>query len=171
MKMLHWEVPSIIDLNDISDELSNIYDKFSSSDINLNEKLDRFNLINKILNKHSLNSSSELPSFSANLKSEIDLYENFEIEKKQIHKKISELKEKLLKKAGSLTKSRNKIIPGFEKEVIRILKTLGMPHALFKVELNTLKSEISGFDDTLSTANTNIHECTENISSNILEPL
>ena len=38
-----------------------------------------------------------------NLKSEIELYENFEIEKK-IHKKISEFKEKLLKKAGSLTK-------------------------------------------------------------------
>lgn len=141
---------SIIDLNDISDELSNIYDKFSSSDINLNEKLDRFNLINKILNKHSLNSSSELPSFSANLKSEIELYENFEIEKKQIHKKISELKEKLLKKAGSLTKSRNKIIPGFEKEVIRILKTLGMPHALFKVELNTLKDfSLNGIDEVI----------------------
>ena len=70
-------------------------------------------IINKILNKHSLNSSNELPSFSANLKSEIELYENFEIEKKQIHKKIFELKEKLLKKAGSLTKSRNKIFPDF----------------------------------------------------------
>ena len=79
---------SIIDLNDISDELSNIYDKLSSSNINLNEKLDRFNLINKILNKHSLNSSNELPSFSANLKSEIQLYENFEIEKNKYTKKF-----------------------------------------------------------------------------------
>ena len=156
---------SIIDLNDISDELSNIYDKFSSSDINLNEKLDRFNLINKILNKHSLNSSSELPSFSANLKSEIELYENFEIEKKQIHKKISELKEKLLKKAGSLTKSRNKIIPDFEKEVIGILKTLGMPHALFKVELNTLKDfSLNGIDEVIFKFSSNPGVVTQDIS-------
>jgi len=35
------------------------------------------------------------------------------------------------------------------------------------IELNTLKSEISGFDDTLSTANTNINESTDNISSSV----
>ena len=34
-------------------------------------------------------------------------------------------------------------------------------------ELNTLKSEISGFDDTLSAASTNINESTESISSSV----
>ena len=34
-------------------------------------------------------------------------------------------------------------------------------------ELNTLKSEISGFDDTLSTASNNINESTDNISSSV----
>ena len=35
------------------------------------------------------------------------------------------------------------------------------------VELNTLKSEISGFDDTLSSASTNINESTDSISSSV----
>ena len=35
------------------------------------------------------------------------------------------------------------------------------------VELNTLKSEITGFDDTLSSASNNINESTENISSSV----
>ena len=35
------------------------------------------------------------------------------------------------------------------------------------IELNTLKSEISGFDDTLSTASNNINESTDNISSSV----
>jgi hypothetical protein len=35
------------------------------------------------------------------------------------------------------------------------------------VELNTLKSEISGFDDTLSAASTNINESTDGISTSV----
>ena len=35
------------------------------------------------------------------------------------------------------------------------------------IELNTLKSEISGFDDTLSTASNNINESTDSISSSV----
>ena len=35
------------------------------------------------------------------------------------------------------------------------------------IELNTLKSEISGFDDTLSTASSNINESTDSISSSV----
>ncbi len=35
------------------------------------------------------------------------------------------------------------------------------------IELNTLKSEISGFDDTLSTASNNINESTDSVSSSV----
>ena len=51
---------SIIDLNDISDELSNMYDDFSNNSFNYQEKTDRYDLTNKIINKHQLKSSNEI---------------------------------------------------------------------------------------------------------------
>jgi len=41
----------------------------------------------------------------------------------------------LIVNSSLLTKSRLKTIPFFEKEITKLLKTLGMPHAIFKVKL------------------------------------
>ena len=126
---------SIIDLNDISDELSNMYDDFSNNSFNYQEKTDRYDLINKILNKHQLKSSNEIQNLIEKLEKEINKFENFEKEQSKITSEINKFEKLLFTKSNFLTKSRNNIIPNFEKEIINLLITLGMPHAIFKVKM------------------------------------
>ena len=126
---------SIIDLNDISDELSNMYDDLSNNSFDYQEKTDRYDLINKILKKHQLKSSNEIQNLIEKLEKKINKYENFEKEQSKITSQINMFKKLLFTKSSSLTKSRNKIIPNFEKEIINLLITLGMPHAIFKVKM------------------------------------
>ena len=125
---------SIIELNDIADELSNMYDDFSNNSFNYQEKTDRYDLINKILKKHQLKSSNEIQNLIEKLEKEINKYENFEKEQLKIISEINKVEKLLLAKSQSyFTKSRNKIIPNFEKEIINLLMTLGMPHAFSKL--------------------------------------
>ena len=130
---------SIIELNDIADELSNMYDDFGNNSFNYQEKTDRYDLINKILKKHQLKSSNEIQNFIEKLEKEINKYENFEKEQLKIISEINKVEKLLLAKSHSLTNSRNKIIPNFEKEIINLLMTLGMPHAFFKVKMEKSK--------------------------------
>ena len=58
-----------------------------------------------------------------------------QLEKSKIILNIKKAKEKLIVNSSLLTKSRLKTIPFFEKEITKLLKTLGMPHAIFKVKL------------------------------------
>ena len=126
---------SIIELNDIADELSNMYDDFSNNSFNYQEKTDRYDLINKILKKHQLKSSNEIQYLNEKLEKEINKYENFEKEQLKIISEINKVEKLLFTKSNLLTKSRNNIIPNFEKEIINLLITLGMPHAIFKVKM------------------------------------
>ena len=109
---------SIIELNDIADELSNMYDDFSNNSFNYQEKTDRYDLINKILKKHQLKSSNEIQYLIEKLEKEINKYENFEKEQLKIISEINKVEKLLLAKSHSLTKSRNKIIPNFEKRLL-----------------------------------------------------
>ena len=112
-----------------------MYDDFSNNSFNYQEKTDRYDLINKILNKHQLKYSNEIQSLIEKLEKEINKYENFEKEQSKINSEIIKVEKLLFSKSNALTKSRNKIIPNFEKEIINLLMTLGMPHAFFKVKM------------------------------------
>ena len=126
---------SIIDLNDISHELSDLEQELTSDGFSLENKIERFDLINKILKKHNLTSSKEINHLFQKIEKEIKIYENFELEKSKIILNIKKAKDKLIVNSSLLTKSRLKTIPFFEKEITKLLKTLGMPHAIFKVKL------------------------------------
>ena len=71
--------------------------------MNLSELTDRYDLINNILRKHKLLSSSEIFSKSESIKLEIDIYENYENEKKSIVNKINELHKLLEEKSDMLS--------------------------------------------------------------------
>ena len=76
---------------------------------------------------------------------------------------ISVFNEGISSKGFAATHVLSQNLGGINKQISKLNSILGET----SVELNILKSEISGFDDTLSTASTNINESTDNISSSV----
>ena len=76
---------------------------------------------------------------------------------------ISVFNEGVSSKGFAATHVLSQNLGGINKQISKLNSILDET----SVELNTLKSEISGFDDTLSTASTNINESTDSISSSV----
>jgi len=76
---------------------------------------------------------------------------------------ISVFNEGVLSKGFAATHVLSQNLGGINTQISKLNSVLDDT----SVELNTLKSEITGFDDTLSSASNNINESTENISSSV----
>jgi len=76
---------------------------------------------------------------------------------------ISVFNEGVSSKGFAATHVLSQNLGGINKQISKLNSVLDET----SVELNILKSEISGFDDTLSTASTNINESTDNISTSV----
>jgi DNA repair protein RecN (Recombination protein N) len=126
---------NIIDLSDVADELVLIADNLNNNSQNINKLLSRQDLVNNILRKHNVNDTYELSKVKDRIKLDLDIYENYEGEKTIIIDKINNAFRLLNLQANKLSNSRKKIICDFEKKIDSLLKTLGMPHAKFKVIL------------------------------------
>ncbi len=124
---------NLIDLIDISSDLKNIIDNLSENNNDLDSLSNRLNIINNILSKHKVNTIENLFEFRNSIKKNINLYENFEIEKTKILDKIDKSYNLLKISAKALTNSRLEVVPKFEKEIKILLNSLAMPHAEFKI--------------------------------------
>ena len=127
---------NLIDLIDISADLKNIIDNLGENNNDLNMLINRLNVINNILSKHKVNTINDLYKFRDTIKVNLNLYENFEIEKTKLLEKLNFSYNLLKSSAKKLTKSREKVIPKFEKEIKILLNSLAMPHAEFKIKIN-----------------------------------
>ena len=76
---------------------------------------------------------------------------------------ISVFNEGVSSKGFAATHVLSQNLGGINKQISKLNSVLEET----SIELNTLKFEISGFDDTLSTASTNINESTSSISSSV----
>jgi len=76
---------------------------------------------------------------------------------------ISVFNEGVSSKGFAATHVLSQNLGGINKQISKLNSILDET----SVELNTLKSEISGFDDTLSSASTNINESTDSISTSV----
>jgi DNA repair protein RecN (Recombination protein N) len=140
---------NLIDLKDISDELSIISETINNNYHNLDELLNRQDIINKLFNKHNVNNLSDLLSIHESIKKELNIYENFEVRKKKILSEIDNNSKKLINSANNLSISRKKIIPQFEKEIKDLLNLLAMPHASFKIKIDKKNNLDSTGDDNI----------------------
>ena len=73
-----------IELEDIVHEIDYFLDSFEQSPENLNRVIDKIDLINNLLRKHSLHSIDELSEFRDNLAKKVDTTENIDNEIQKI---------------------------------------------------------------------------------------
>lgn len=131
---------NLIDLVDISSELTLISDSINNHPNNLNDLLGRLDIINSILRKHKVKNISDLLILKESIKKKIDIYENFGDEKNLILDNIDNKFKKLNYEAKKLSLSRKNIITEFENDIKSLLNSLAMPHASFKIKIEENKT-------------------------------
>lgn len=134
----------LIELKDIARELNQMADQSAHDPHEIQRIQERIGLINQLMIKHRARGIEELIALKQQFEARMD--DSFQLEEQIEH---LEQKEKILKKdtetfAAELSYARNAVSERIGDEVTAVLKGLGMPNAVFQVQLNAL--EVPGPD-------------------------
>ena len=123
----------IIELNDVSSDLSLLNDNLNSNPEQLLHLNNRLDIINKLLEKHRKKSVEDLLAYQKEIEDKIHLSSSFEVglqrKKEQIDSQFLVLK----KAAEILSEKRNKVLPLLKRDIESHLVNLAMPYAQFMV--------------------------------------
>jgi DNA repair protein RecN (Recombination protein N) len=95
---------------------------------------DRLDMLFNLMQKHGVDDVDGLIRLQAELDARIQDIASYDEQIEKLVKELAEKRDQLEKQAAELTAGRKKILPGIENEVNGMLKVLGIPNALFKVE-------------------------------------
>ena len=125
---------SAIELEDIAGEIGALSEEVSYDPQKIEALNSRLSLIYELQQKHRVATVNELAEKKEWLEQQLLSASDLEEEIAALEKAIRELSEKLFHLAGKISEKRKKQLPRIEKEIIAVLKQLGMPDAVFKVE-------------------------------------
>jgi len=133
----------MIELKDISDEVEK-----GSADIEMDPGRqqivrERLDLLFSLMQKHGVNDVDGLLRLQEELDTRIQDISSYDEQIEKLEKELAEKRDQLEKQAAELTARRKTILPEIESEVNGILKVLGIPNALFRVE----HSELTDFTE------------------------
>ncbi len=129
---------SRIELKDISKEIENIETRINFDPVRIEKINERLDLIYNLEKKHNVTSANELVDIMNNLSDKLLSISTLDESIIKLRKEAEEKYKLLHKTSESLTSGRKKHIPLLEKEIIGLLKELGMPDAQFKIILTEL---------------------------------
>ncbi|MCD6332107.1 MAG: DNA repair protein RecN [Bacteroidales bacterium] len=124
---------SYIELEDLSRGLENLVQTIEVDPLQLNRVNERLDLINSLLQKHQAKEVSELFQLQQQYRKHLDEIETSDETMNSLSEELKKQSEKLNQMAEVLSVHRTKVIPRFEKQVMELLRELGMPHGMFQV--------------------------------------
>ncbi len=130
-----------IELKDISQESADISDEVLLDPQRLEIVNDRLNILNRLEQKHRVNSTQELIAVKNEFESKLENINSLDERISALEKAKESQFKKLLSKADKISAARTKVIPGIESKVKKMLTELGMPNAILKIEQELLSSE------------------------------
>ena len=127
-----------IELKDISQESTSISDEVQLDPQRLEIVNDRLNILNRLEQKHRVNSTQELIALKNDFEKKLENINSMDERIEGLEKEKEKLFATLLMKAEKISASRSKVIPGIETKVKKMLSELGMPNAILKIEQESL---------------------------------
>ncbi len=128
-----------IELKDVSTEIESIMSEVYPDPARLEILNDRINLLNRLQQKHRVNSADQLIQVREDFKSKLSGIGELEEQIISAEKECAKMKQSLFSLAQQISEHRNKTIPELELKIKKLLKEVGMPNAILKIE-NTLLS-------------------------------
>ena len=130
-----------LELNDIILESTSLSEEVSADPERVEVINDRLNLLNRLEQKHRVNSIEELLIIKSNLNEKLFQINSYDDKIIQLEKEKTKLLSTLINFASKISKAREKAIPSIELKVKKILDELGMPNAILKIEQAVLHGE------------------------------
>ena len=138
-----------IELKDITEELNQLADSVSYNPKRLEILNERLDLLYRLMQKHRVNSDSELVALKDSLEGRLASFTSLEERIAGITASVETMYERVLELAGELSAKRKKTISSFENGIKKSLGELAMPNAVLKIEMNRIPDEEinrNGFD-------------------------
>ena len=126
---------TVIELKDISTELFYLKEQSVSDPERLLFLNSRIDIINTLLLKHRKNLLSELIDLKEDLKNRLNQLSNYDTEIENLKNEVIKQDQKIRVLAKKISKNRKQVVPDIESQIKSILKRLGMPFAVFSIEI------------------------------------
>lgn len=133
---------TIIELEDLSGEMDRISEDITYDPQRIEELNARLDTIYGLQQKHRVNSLEELLEKQNDLEAKLHSISSLEQELLATQQEIDTLRKSLEEQAAKISENRRSVLPDIEKEISLVLKELGMPDAVFKVQ-HTYLEELS----------------------------
>lgn len=130
----HQRIESVyIELQDLAHEISYLAGDTEFNPQRLQQVSERLDLIYTLQQKHQLETVEELISLRDSLAVKIAEVTDSEEEITRMEQALDLSNADLSKAALKLSKQRTAVFPEMEKQIVSVLKELGIPHALFRI--------------------------------------
>lgn len=140
---------SIIELNDIFDEINTLQDNLDLDTGQIDEISNRIDQISSLLRKHHVDDVSKLIEIREELSKKVTDTENIDSELLRKEEEVQKALQDLNAISKEIHDKRQSAIPTLTKELEKILNQLGMPNAQFQIALSLSDTFHSNGKDTL----------------------
>src|SRR6478609_9451448 len=107
---------------------------------------ERLSIIYQLLQKHRLKTISSLLELQQSLQQKADKTSNLDASVSAAKALVEESKGLLTQKGTALSKSRQKVFVALSKQLLQLIKELGIPDAVFKIDHETVQPGPDGMD-------------------------
>jgi len=121
-------------LSEIAQEAFHLQEDFQADEEKLQQYETRLNELNRLLQKHRLQTLSELIELQNTIADRLDAVQSSGEQLENLRSKAAELTIELQEQAASISKKRVAILPELEKAIHILLPDMGMIHAHFHIE-------------------------------------
>lgn len=126
---------ALIELKDISGEVADSMDSINFDPERQNQVNDRLDLIYTLLKKHSCDTISDLLEKQRDFSERLHQADSFDEDIEKLTIQSEKALKEMTAKAGLLTASRTKAAGKIEKQIISLLKPLGIPDVRFGIDI------------------------------------
>ena len=135
-----------IELNDIQDEIESVNEKTEFDPARAEQVNERLSLIYQLQQKHRLPSIAQLLEFQQTLQIKTDKTNNVDEALAKAKLELSKAEGQLQKNAEALSQSRKSTFAPLSKQLIKLLKELGIPEAQLEINQEIIAPSASGID-------------------------
>ena len=131
----HQRLESVyIELQDLSHETGYLAETTEFNPQRLDQVSERLDLIYSLQQKHQLETVGQLIALRDELSQKISEVADFEEEIGRLEKELDRTGKELEKAARMLSDKRKSVFPHISHKVMEVLRQLGIPHALFRID-------------------------------------
>jgi len=135
-----------IELNDIHDEVDRLNENMEFDPARGEQVNERLSLIYQLQQKHRLPSVNQLLEFQQALQVKADKTNNLDDSLSKAKSELNDAETQMKRNAEALSQTRKKVSDQLSKQLIKLLKELGIPEAQLEVNQERIEPSASGID-------------------------